>query len=173
MAEVGYGRSTVRALLTFYRPLEYGHGRQRAVVHFDDLTRLDEEEFMNDSLIDFYMMYVTLYGRDTQRLIPSSYLFQKWEVPSDKVYFFNTYFFTALTKNTGRQTMNYKAVERWTSKIDIFGYDYIIVPINEAYVGPFLLLWRLLTSTQDPLVSGNHLQCFKHRSQTGDRRLQR
>ncbi|KAH7396416.1 hypothetical protein BKA66DRAFT_438349 [Pyrenochaeta sp. MPI-SDFR-AT-0127] len=98
------------------RPLEFGQGRQRAVVHFDDLPRLDEEEFLNDSLIDFYMIY----------------LFSKLNVPSDKVYFFNTYFFTQLTKNTGRQSMNYQAVERWTSKIDIFGYDYIVVPINEA-----------------------------------------
>ncbi|CAO2647171.1 Nn.00g080930.m01.CDS01 [Neocucurbitaria sp. VM-36] len=98
------------------KPLEYGRGRQRAVVHFDDLPRLDEEEYMNDSLIDFYMIY----------------LFNKLKVPSDKVYFFNTYFFTQLTKNTGRQSMNYKAVERWTSKIDIFSYDYIVVPINEA-----------------------------------------
>ena len=67
-------------------------------------------------------------------LTQPSYLFNKLNVPSDKVYFFNTYFFTQLTKNTGRQSMTYKAVERWTSKIDIFSYDYIVVPINEAYV---------------------------------------
>lgn len=53
-------------------------------------------------------------------------------MPSDKVYFFNTYFFTALTKNTGRQSMNYANVARWTGKVDIFGYDYIVIPINEA-----------------------------------------
>lgn len=29
-------------------------------MHFDDLPRLDEEEFLNDSLIDFYMMFVLL-----------------------------------------------------------------------------------------------------------------
>ena len=38
------------------RPWIFGEGRQRAIVHFDDLPRLDEEEYMNDSLIDFYMM---------------------------------------------------------------------------------------------------------------------
>lgn len=42
------------------KSLEYGEGRQRAVVHFEDLIRLDEEEYLNDSLIDFYMMYVLI-----------------------------------------------------------------------------------------------------------------
>jgi len=64
----------------------------------------------------------------------SSYLFKQLKVPADKVYFFNTYFFTKLTENSGRKSMDYKAVQRWTSKIDIFSYDYIVVPINEQYV---------------------------------------
>lgn len=98
------------------KSLEYGEGRQRAIVHFDDLPRLDEEEYLNDSLINFYMIY----------------LFKKLNVPAEKVYFFNTYFFTRLTENAGRKSMDYKAVERWTSKIDIFTYDYIVVPINES-----------------------------------------
>jgi sentrin-specific protease 7 len=100
---------------TWMKPLTYGEGRQKATVYFDDLWRLDEEEFMNDSLIDFYMIY----------------LFKQSGIPQDKVFFFNTYFFTRLTHNTGRGSMNYKAVERWTSKVDIFSYDYIVVPINE------------------------------------------
>ena len=67
-----------------------------------------------------------------QLLILYSYLFRKLKVPAEKVYFFNTYFFTRLTENAGRNSMNYKAVERWTSKIDIFSYDYIVVPINDS-----------------------------------------
>lgn len=67
-----------------------------------------------------------------QLLTPKSYLFKKLNVPAEKVYFFNTYFFTRLTENAGRKSMDYKAVERWTSKIDIFTYDYIVVPINES-----------------------------------------
>ena len=51
--EKGLGPSWVKSL-------EYGEGRQRAVVHFEDLIRLDEEEYLNDSLIDFYMMYVLI-----------------------------------------------------------------------------------------------------------------
>jgi sentrin-specific protease 7 len=98
------------------KPLTYGEGRQKATVYFEDLWRLDEEELMNDSLIDFYMIY----------------LFKQSGIPQEKVFFFNTYFFTRLTQNTGRgSSINYQAVERWTSKVDVFSYDYIVVPINE------------------------------------------
>jgi sentrin-specific protease 7 len=100
------------------RPLTYGEGRMRATVDFNDLSRLDEEEFLNDSLIDFYMIY----------------LFNQSKIPEEKVFFFNTFFFTKLTQNTGRESsINYRAVERWTSKLKdgIFGYDYIVIPINE------------------------------------------
>jgi len=106
------------------KSLEYGEGRQRAVVHFDDLIRLDEEEYLNDSLIDFYMIY----------------LFKKLNVPADKVYFFNTYFFTRLTENSGRKSIDYKSVERWTSKVDIFTYDYIVVPINDSQTHWYLAI---------------------------------
>ncbi|KAF1918651.1 hypothetical protein BDU57DRAFT_490162 [Ampelomyces quisqualis] len=99
------------------RPLTYGEGRLRATVDFTDLWRLDEEELMNDSLIDFYMIY----------------LFKQSKIPDNKVFFFNTFFFTKLTQNTGRESINYEAVMRWTSKLEpgIFGYDYIVIPINE------------------------------------------
>ncbi|OAL43108.1 hypothetical protein IQ07DRAFT_650386 [Pyrenochaeta sp. DS3sAY3a] len=118
------------------KSLEYGEGRQRAVVHFDDLPRLDEEEFMNDSLIDFYMIY----------------LFKKLNVPSDKVYFFNTYFFTQLTKTNGRNSINYAAVERWTSKIDIFTYDYIVVPINEATHWYLAIVCNVSNIARKPII---------------------
>lgn len=96
-------------------PLVFSEGRFRATVDFHDLLRLDEGEFLNDNLIDFYMIYC----------------FKQHNVPEDKVFFFNTFFYSRLTENTGRASMNYSAVKRWTSKIDIFNFDYIVVPINE------------------------------------------
>ncbi|KAI4942214.1 hypothetical protein J4E91_010188 [Alternaria rosae] len=118
------------------RSLEFGEGRQRAIVHFDDLPRLDEEEFLNDSLIDFYMIY----------------LFKQLKVPADKVYFFNTYFFTKLTENSGRKSMDYKAVQRWTSKIDIFSYDYIVVPINEQAHWYLAIICNMSKVQRKPMV---------------------
>ncbi|KAF2689022.1 cysteine proteinase, partial [Lentithecium fluviatile CBS 122367] len=54
-------------------------------------------------------------------------------VPEDKVYIFNTHFFSTLTRRVPGQkgSINYSAVARWTSKDDLFGYDYIVVPINQ------------------------------------------
>ncbi|OCL13616.1 cysteine proteinase, partial [Glonium stellatum] len=49
-----------------------------------------------------------------------------------KVYFFNTYFYSSLSKpQKGQRAINYNAVQRWTAKEDIFNYDYVVVPINE------------------------------------------
>jgi sentrin-specific protease 7 len=123
-------------LLTNHRPLPYIHGKRRALVNFTDLERLDEDVFLNDSLIDFYLMYVT-----TQRICPicvddSRYLFEQANIPADKVYFFNTMFYSTLTRNvTGdKGAINYAGVARWTAKEDLFNYDYIVVPINERSV---------------------------------------
>ena len=63
------------------------------------------------------------------------YLYEELHVSLDRVYFFNTYFFEALTKNTkGRGAINYDAVKSWTRREDVFDYDHIGVPINEKYV---------------------------------------
>ncbi|KAJ4293375.1 hypothetical protein N0V90_008658 [Kalmusia sp. IMI 367209] len=99
------------------RQLNYGSGRRRAVVDFLDLERLDNGEFLNDQLIDFYLLF----------------LFDQMKVPRNKVYIFNTHFFTTLTRKVPGQKsqINYKAVAKWTSRDDIFGYDYIVVPINQ------------------------------------------
>ncbi|GMG32479.1 unnamed protein product [Aspergillus oryzae] len=48
-----------------------------------------------------------------------------------RVYFFNSYFFATLTNVKGRRNINYEGVQKWTRAVDIFGFDYIVVPINE------------------------------------------
>lgn len=51
---------------------------------------------------------------------------------SKRVYFFNSYFFATLTNSPrGSKRINYQGVEKWTRAINIFNYDYIVVPINE------------------------------------------
>lgn len=42
------------------------------------------------------------------------------------MYTFTTYFYTSL-KNRG-----YEGVERWTSKVDIFGFDLLLFPIHST-----------------------------------------
>jgi Ulp1 family protease len=90
-------------------------GKNRATVDKQDIERLDEGEFLNDSLINFYLRWLE------HHLLPQL---------ANRVYFHNTYFYKTLT--TGKQrSINYEAVERWTAKVDLLSYDYIVVPVNE------------------------------------------
>ena len=103
------------------KPLTYPKvGKKKITVEWSDLERLDEGEFLNDNLIGFFLRYLE------QRL--------EEERPelAKRVYFFNTYFFATLTNaHKGRKLFNYEGVQKWTRSVDLFTYDYIIVPINE------------------------------------------
>lgn len=103
------------------KPLTYPKvGKKKTTVEWSDLERLDEGEFLNDNLISFYLRYLE------QRL--------EEERPelAKRVYFFNTFFFATLTNtHKGRKRFNYEGVQKWTRSVDLFTYDYIIVPINE------------------------------------------
>ncbi|KAF2462735.1 uncharacterized protein BDR25DRAFT_122618 [Lindgomyces ingoldianus] len=121
------------------KPVQYGTGRRRALVEFEDLLRLDETQFLNDSLIDFYMIY----------------LFDQAKVPPNKVYFFNTHFYTALTRPVKGQkgVINYEAVARWTAKEDIFNYDYIAVPINEDTHWYLAIICNIPNISRTPILN--------------------
>jgi len=89
-----------------------------ATVHFQELSRLEEGQWLNDSLIEFSFRYIQ--GSQPQL--------------RKDVYIFNTYFYASLTGNTGKlnkNAINYDAVRRWTSKIKLFEYNYVVVPINK------------------------------------------
>ncbi|KAF2096035.1 hypothetical protein NA57DRAFT_59094 [Rhizodiscina lignyota] len=93
-------------------------GKDRATVMFEDLPRLDDGEFLNDNLIDFYIRWSRENAMKAGRL------------PDGLVHFFNTFFYEKLT--SGTRGINHAAVQRWTSKIDIFDHEYIVVPVNES-----------------------------------------
>jgi hypothetical protein len=104
-------------------PLVYPKtGKKRETVDFQDLERLDDDEFLNDNLVGFYLRYLEHYLEK-----------QKPEV-AKKVYFFNSYFFERLTQTQkGSKGINYAAVEKWTRTIDIFSRDFVVVPVNENF----------------------------------------
>lgn len=92
-------------------------GRNRASVDKEDILRLDEGEFLNDNLINFYMRYLqTKLETERPDLLK-------------RVHIFSTFFFEKLTSTRG--TINYDGVKNWTAKLDLFSYDYIVVPVNE------------------------------------------
>lgn len=103
------------------KPLTFPHtGPKKTTVEWDDLDRLEEDQFFNDNLIAFYLRYLEEKLRQERPNI------------AKKVYIFNSYFFASLT-NSGARTINYNAVKNWTRNIDLLSYDYIVVPINEAF----------------------------------------
>ncbi|KAJ9616976.1 hypothetical protein H2200_000697 [Cladophialophora chaetospira] len=101
--------------------LVYPHpGRRAAVVPFADLARLDDDEFLNDNLILFFMRYLETHMEKNN---PELY---------KRTHFFNTYFYESLTKSSkGRKNINYDAVSRWTKNINLFSRDFVVVPVNE------------------------------------------
>ncbi|WYZ38646.1 hypothetical protein EsH8_III_000560 [Colletotrichum jinshuiense] len=95
-------------------------GKNRASVYADDILRLEEGEYLNDSLIGFYLRYLQVN------------LEQENKALSDRIYIMNTYFYPKLTDVKAGRGINYDGVKSWTAKIDLFSFDYIVVPVNES-----------------------------------------
>lgn len=103
------------------KPLVYPQaGKKRAEVNVEDRDRLREGEFLNDNLIGLYMRFLQDHLERTNPQV------------AQRVYFFNSYFFATLTNTPkGDRGINYGGVEKWTRNVDLFSYDYIVVPINQ------------------------------------------
>lgn len=96
-------------------------GKRKAEVDAHDFERLRDGEFLNDNLIGFYLRFLEHHLERTNQTV------------SKRVYFFNSYFFATLTNTPrGKRGINYEGVQKWTRAVDIFSYDYIVVPINES-----------------------------------------
>ena len=104
------------------KPLTYPKtGRKKATVDFVDLERLDEGEMLNDTLVTFHMRFLEHQAEQNSPDL------------ARRVYFFSTFFYQRLTDFArGTKEVNYSAVQSWTRTVDIFTYDYVVVPINEA-----------------------------------------
>lgn len=95
-------------------------GKKKTTVEHGDLERLDNGQFLNDNLISFYLRYLECNLENEKPAV------------AKKVYWFNTYFFASLTQSAkSRQKINYDAVRKWTRTVDLFSYDYAVLPINE------------------------------------------
>ncbi|KAI1452916.1 cysteine proteinase [Annulohypoxylon moriforme] len=95
------------------------HGKNRATVDKEDIPRLDEGQFLNDNVLIFYLRYLQ-HSLEAKR--PDL---------ARRIYFQNTFFYEKLKSSRASQGINYDSVKAWTSKVDLFTKDYIIVPINE------------------------------------------
>ncbi|KAH9557399.1 hypothetical protein CY35_07G083200 [Sphagnum magellanicum] len=89
-----------------------------------DIQRLKPKEFLNDTIIDFYIKFLQskLTAKDKERF-----------------YFFNSFFFSKLADD---DMMHGKAafarVKKWTRKVKLFDKDYLFIPVNQS------LHWSLI-----------------------------
>ncbi|KAJ0237662.1 ubiquitin-like-specific protease 2B [Hirschfeldia incana] len=94
-----------------------------------DVELLQPETFVNDTIIDFYINYLKnqIQAEERQRL-----------------HFFNSFFFRKLAdldkdpSSIADGKAAFLRVRKWTRKVDMFGKDYIFVPVN------FNLHWSLI-----------------------------
>lgn len=127
------------------KPLLYPKtGKKKISVEWMDLERLDEGEFLNDNLIAFYLRFL------------QDQLEERSPELAKRVYFFNTFFFASLTNTQrGKRGINYEAVQKWTRSVDIFSYDYVVVPINESAHWYVAIICNLSTLASNPEVGEN------------------
>ncbi|PNP48481.1 hypothetical protein TGAMA5MH_00375 [Trichoderma gamsii] len=94
-------------------------GKNRATVDKIDIPRLNESEFLNDNLVNFYIRHLQFrLEKERPELLR-------------KVYFFSTFFFEKLKSSSGK--INYDGVKAWTARVDLLSFDYIFVPVNEYH----------------------------------------
>lgn len=117
------------------------NGKKKAEVTVEDRDRLRDDEFLNDNLIAFYMRFLQDH---MERTNPEA---------AKQVYFFNSYFYDTLTKTPrGQRGINYSGVAKWTRNVNLFEYDYVVVPINQSahwYVAIICNLPKLLGETEE------------------------
>ncbi|XP_078504208.1 sentrin-specific protease 6 [Lissotriton helveticus] len=93
----------------------------------EDLHCLNEGEFLNDVIIDFYLKYLVL---------------EKLRKDADRIHMFSSFFYKRLnqrerrnyqeTANLSLQQRRHGRVKTWTRHVDIFQKDFLFVPLNEA-----------------------------------------
>jgi Ulp1 family protease len=128
------------------KPLVYPpNGKKKAEVNLDDRDRLQEDIFLNDNLIAFYMRFLQDHLERTNK------------DAAKRVYFFNSYFFATLT-NAKSGELNYKGVEKWTRGVDLFSYDYILVPINEHHHWYIAIICNLPTFSLENAEPVEHVK---------------
>ncbi|KAJ1842918.1 hypothetical protein LPJ70_003610, partial [Coemansia sp. RSA 2708] len=108
---------------------EYPRGGPKPIsVTGADICRLYKGEFLNDTILEFYVRYID------ENLRKSNPALHK------QCFFFNTFFFRKLSQRSKATVIDpdsdpmeavYKHLQKWTASVQLFEKQYIFVPINE------------------------------------------
>ncbi|KAJ3189904.1 Sentrin-specific protease 6 [Gaertneriomyces sp. JEL0708] len=102
----------------FRYPLE---GKSAVTVRQEDYDRLDEGQFLNDVIIEFYLKYVI------QEIMDPAL--------RDRVHIFNSFFYERLTQKDANtptgEKIAYANVKKWTRNVDLFSKEFVFVPVCE------------------------------------------
>ncbi|CDQ79932.1 unnamed protein product [Oncorhynchus mykiss] len=92
----------------------------------EDLECLDNGQFLNDVIIDFYLKYLLL------ERVPQDV--------ADRAHVFSSFFYRQLTRrdnasedstSVSAQRRRHQRVKTWTRHVDIFQKDFLFVPVNQ------------------------------------------
>lgn len=97
-------------------------GNKTFIITYSDFKTLYNNDWINDSVIDFFIQY------EIEKAIYDRKLFKESEI-----YAFNSFFFTKLmSKLEGQENVDYYGnIKRWLSKLDLLSFPYVILPICE------------------------------------------
>lgn len=115
---------------------------RRERVDEEDIERLNEASFLNDNLVMFYLRWLL---KQTEEARP--------EV-AKRIYLHNSHFYERLKPSKpGSRDINYNAVKSWTTKVDLFKFDYVVVPVCESlhwYVAIICNTPKLIPTAESP-----------------------
>jgi sentrin-specific protease 7 len=98
------------------KPAKLGKG-STVVVTGKDYSTLQATEFLNDTVIDFYVKYI-----ENEILEPDQ---------RARCHFFGIYFWKLLSKEGDNAERGHANVCKWTREVNIFEKDFVFVPIVE------------------------------------------
>ncbi|CAN4119552.1 unnamed protein product [Withania somnifera] len=145
---------------SYSEPLEeviYPKGDPDAIcISKRDFDLLAPDTFVNDTIIDFYIMYL------------------KNRIPPEKrqrYHFFNCFFFRKLAdmdKDPNSAFDGHAAflrVRKWTRKVDLFDKDFVFIPVNYNYHWSLIVICHpgeVANFTDDTAASSVKIPCILH-----------